>query len=359
MKAEKNIDFRYNPSIIFAKDENWSYGREPVLRRMPDGSLVCLIYSGGTREPHGNNVALITRSRDDGTSWSKPEVMFSHDSRAVWPTEIFTEGDRVFAIIHTFEVGGWYTELQAYITYTDDSGKTWSEPVSVKGFPNNIAVRQGKVLSNGNWLFPVYWQEEEGSWNWKSEGKFFRGVVDKWFFRSGVIISSDKGKTFTLYGYLKNDFNIWEPEFIELEAGHLLMYLRSDGTGVLWKSESFDYGTTWSSAVATDIPNPGTKFVMLKVNNKIVLINNTDKLGSRSCLELWTSGDNCKSWDKKIILAKYLSSHQKLNINKEFHKLPWICYPHAFVDKNQETIYIACDSVNKHYLLRVPFEDFI
>lgn len=354
METEKNIDFIYNPSIIFAKDEIWSYGREPVLRRMPDGSLICLIYSGGIKEPHGDNVALITRSNDDGETWSKPEVMFSHDSRAVWPTEVFTEGDRVFAIIHTFEVGGWYTELQAYMSYTDDSGKTWSEPVSVKGCPNNIAVRQGKVLSNGNWLFPVYWQEEEGGWNWKSKGKLFRGNEEKWFFRSGVIISSDKGDTFTLHGYLKNDNQMWEPEFIELEPNHLLMYLRS-GTGVLWKSESFDCGITWSPAEPSDIPNPGTKFVMLKINDKVILINNTDQGGSRCNLELWTSNDNCKSWDNKIILAKYSGNRQEVDFDKEYHKVPWICYPHAFADEKQKIIYIACDSVDKHYLLKVPF----
>lgn len=357
MKRFNRIDFAYDPTVIFQKDDQWTHAREPVLRRMPDGSLACLHYSGGKREPDPENLALITHSRDDGATWSKPEVMFKHQSRCVWPTELFTAGPRPFAVIHTFEYHGFYTELRAFMTFSDDSGRTWSEPRTINGIPPNFSVRQGKVLSNGVWLFPVYWMEQEAGWDWAStEGfKWPHG----WTFRAGVIRSTDEGKTFSLHGYLRNEGLVWEPEVIELESGHLLMYVRSEGRGVLWQTESFDYGLTWSELIPTEIPNSGTKFVMFRIGNKIVLVNNPDKVGRRH-LELWVSDDFCRTWSKKLPLATVPEDQTDVkDIDNEFNKLPWICYPHGFADEKQQLLYLALDSVDMHYLIKVPFADFL
>ena len=60
-----------------------------------------------------------------------------------------------------------YRELILYRSFSTDNGETWSEPQSL---PNGIisgSVRQGIVLSNGAWVFPIYWQECCGAWDWK------------------------------------------------------------------------------------------------------------------------------------------------------------------------------------------------
>ena len=361
MFVSNDIGFVYEPSAIFKRDAQWRFGREPVLRRMKDGSLVCLIYSGGDREPSPENVVLITRSGDDGHTWSKPEVLFNHKCRSVWGTEIFTECDRHFAIIHTFEFGGLYSELRAHISYTDDAGKSWTEPVSIKGTPPNYCVRQGRTLSNGSWLFPVYWLETYGEFDWKAEGV---KLVEhsKWHFRTGVIRSFDKGQTFTLSGYLVTDLNssAWEPDVIELEDGHLLMLVRCDGSGVLWRSESFDYGASWSKLVRSDIPNPGTKVVMYKIDGQIVMLNNVaDRSGwdARTRLEAWSSNDNCKTWGKKTLIAEV----QPLKAGDKGSLPPGkvICYPHAFPDFERRQLYTALDSVGEHHFMKIPFTDIL
>jgi len=352
MPIDKKIKFAYPVTDIFQADKQWTYGREPVLRKMPDGTLVCLIYSGGPREPSNENVALISRSSDDGRTWSKPEIMFKHLRRAVWPTELFTEGDKPFAFIHTFDTPSVYTELRALQTFTEDNGKTWSSPVSPRGVPPNFSVRQGKVLSDGTWLFPVYWLETLGEW-----GEPWGG---KWFYRSGVIRSSDKGGTFALSGYLHTDANLWEPEFVELEPGHLLMFLRCCGAGVLWRSESFDYGATWTYAKPSAIPNGGTKFVMFKIDGEIVLVNNTDSVPwQRRHLELWVSGDACRSWGKKILLARLPDEIPNVNADEKFGELPFICYPHGFADHERKELCLALDAIDRFYFMRVPFADFM
>ena len=107
-----------------------TYAREPVLRRLPDGSLMCLFLTGGPREPHNENVTMICRSYDGGDTWTEPEVLFSHHSRAVWCTEVFAECDPPFIAVHTYNAESWYRELQTFISYSFDGGMTWQEPAS-------------------------------------------------------------------------------------------------------------------------------------------------------------------------------------------------------------------------------------
>ena len=101
MKMDQKIAFAYDASVMFTADETLSYGREPLLRRMPDGSLFCLIYTGGEKEPSDENVVAGVRSLDNGKSWSAPAVLFYSRTHAVWGTELFTEGSVPFAVIFT------------------------------------------------------------------------------------------------------------------------------------------------------------------------------------------------------------------------------------------------------------------
>lgn len=201
MDVEKTgFRFNYEPLTIFSADQ-WRYGREPVLRSMPDGSLICWVYSGGPREPHNSNVVLITHSQDRGETWTPPELLFSHEARGVWGTEIFTEGSVPLGFVHTLDAASHYLELRTAITYTYDNGVTWTEPVAPHGVPANISVRQGIVLSDGTWVFPVYWQECNEGWNWDSSAtRGSSATARSWPFCCGCIRSANEGSTFSLHG---------------------------------------------------------------------------------------------------------------------------------------------------------------
>ena len=71
-----------------------SYAREPVIRRLKNGTLVCSFLTGGTGEPQNANVVKLSFSRDDGETWSRPETAVQHSERGCWATEIFTETER-------------------------------------------------------------------------------------------------------------------------------------------------------------------------------------------------------------------------------------------------------------------------
>ena len=344
-------DFGKDPGESNGKD----YAREPIIRRMKDGRIVCTFLTGGPTEPDNRNVLKLSYSDDDGRTWSKPEVIISHQKRGVWCTELFNEGANPFLVVMTYCAENCYRELQTFRSYSYDNGRTWKEPVSFPSGLNGVTLRQGIVMSNGEWLFPLYWQETVRRFDWnidsslgdseKQTGENAEG--EAWPFCCGVAVSSDQGRTYQRYGYMKDPGNrsLWEPNCIELEDGHIVILMRDNANSYLRRCDSFDYGRTWGELVLTDLPNPNTKLTLLKINGKILLINNFNNVSGwmeRTHLEIWVSADNMQTWEKKIPIA---------HCDERFF------YPHAFADEKQKTLYVAYENAEQHYLMRIPYDE--
>ncbi len=314
------------------------YGREPILRRMKDGTLICMFLTGGLGEPYNDNVVAIARSYDDGKTWTETETVFQHNYRGCWCTEVFTECEKPFAIVQTYNAPSHYRELQTFRSFCDDSGEKWADPVSIRGI-NGCSVRQGITLSNGDILFPLYWQEVNTMFNWPN--KLNGWDTKEWPFVCGVAISTDGGNSFTRYGDIRSDVSLWEPNAVEVEDGHIIMYCRG-GSPAMFISESFDYGRTWSEPVRSNIPNPDTKITVLKVRGQILMINNfQSKLGKRTDLYISKSTDG-KNFEKIVEVE-----------NKEES----FFYPHAFTDDEKEILYVAYENRVDHWLKKYTYNE--
>jgi predicted neuraminidase len=338
--------FHFPNGLIMDAGPRFGYAREPVIGRMPDGSLISFALSGGPREPDNQNVVLVTRSRDDGVTWTAPEIAFQHGARGVWATELFVDGALPMLFVHTYDAACRYRELQTYVSRTTDSGLTWSEPESLPSGMRGISVRRGIVLSNGDWLFPVYWQETHGAWDWvKTQVENDIGM--QWPKHCGVMISSDKGESFRLAGDVSADWPLWENAVAEYAPGKMLMLIRAERSGVLYESRSEDYGRSWCPARPTGIPNPGAKIALFFLRDRLVLIHNPSRLGVsahrfRTPLALWTSLDAGDTWQERVLLA----SGEPM------------FYPHPLVHHGAQQLEIACENDRRHYLVRVPFSAF-
>lgn len=253
-------------------------------------------------------------------------------------------------VVMTYDARNHYRELQLFRSFTTDCGKTWSEPQSFPSGLNGVTLRQGIVLSNGEWLFPLYWQEVERRFDWGCEPGLQKPDEkgDFWPFCCGVAISSDGGDTYRRYGYLKNrqsHRNLWEPTAVEVSPGHVIMLMRDSERAYLKRSDSLDYGRTWSEPINTNIPNPMTKPTLIAVEGQVLLINNFhDQSGwsNRTHLQIRVSEDALKTWRKILPIAQT--------------DAPFF-YPHAFYDKQEQILYTAYENGRQHYLAKISLSE--
>ena len=323
-------------------DFSKTYAREPVLAIMPDGSLVCILTTGGPTEPHNENYTMICRSEDGGKTWSEPQMLFDNEKRGVWVTELFTEGDIPMMVVHTYNAEVPYKELQTFVSYTYDNGKTWTDPVSMAPHSTGFSIRKGFTLSNGDYFFPVYFTRIDSNFgvykDWQDKD-YWKGS----YHSCAALISSDKGKTYTPYGLFEK--NLWEPNAVELEDGHILMFMRDSNKPFMNIAESFDYGRTWEHKGNTSMPNANAKNDVAKVAGKVVLTSNLKEslpFDERANLVIQISDDKCKTWREPIPVT-----------TPDEH----IFYPHSAVDYDKKIFYLAYENARQFYINVYTFDE--
>ena len=337
---------------------NDSLSCEPILRRMDNGDLLCLCQCGGATEPHPDNRVYAFISSDNGETWSKPRSVYPETGQAVYLTEVTVLDGvvRVFLQIHS----GRFLNMRCVVMESRDCGQTWTDAGAPPYYPAFCFIRGMIPLKNGELLipcqvFPVSPEENArlviASHNISDPVKqkaIWDADIDH--LENNVLISGDRGKTFQRFdgpsvairGKTGRHWAWTEPTVAQLSGGRLVMLLRIDGTGCLWRSESSDNGRTWSEAVPTDIPNPGNKpkLIMLP-DNRIALIhtpNSRPGMTGRMPLALWISDDDMQTWtDRRIISDMPL----------------YYCYPDGFYEDGHILFTIE---LNRHEILFVDHE---
>jgi len=323
--------------------------REPVIRKLSNGTLICSFLTGGTNEPQNANVIKLSKSFDDGKTWTDPQTVVKHSERGCWTAEIFTETDKPFIAVNTYNTNDWrrehYRELQLFRQFLTEDGDPLGEPVSFQGGLNGVSLRQGIVMSNGEWLFPLYWQEVEYDFDWAENTSKIRGG-ERFPFRCGVAVSGNGGKNFERFGYLAAPKGLWEPNCIEVEPGHIIMLMRSNNEDYLRRSDSYDFGRTWTPAAVSDIENAHTKLSLFKIGGTVFLANNfvcSGGMANRTHLQVRASKDG-KNW-------KTVFKPEPDNAN--------FYYPHVCVCNQTKTVYMAYENSKQHYLVKLSFDELL
>lgn len=356
--------------------------REGLLRRVGPRSLLATWTTGGLTEPWAGNFAMIRRSDDDGETWLDLGV-FRHPTRGLFVTELFSpRPGEVHAFLNTYGNGEWMTNLQSYRAVTTDGGHTWTGPHSIPGGIHNVWPNRGIVHSSGRWIVPLSFAEHIGDeWalpvvgspdppgqvgsrplkqillpdNTPPSKHYWAG--NDWADRNhryctGVILSDDQGATFMRRGYITGGLHGWliEPRVVELSNGSIVMLIRSQKDGMLWRSDSHDRGESWSPAARTDIPNPAAKVCLLRSRDgRIFLFHNPTThsgaiMGGRNPLSLWVSHDDMKTWSIKVDLVS--NPDRKVSLN----------YPDGFIDEDAKVIRLLWEDTYHVFLMTVPMD---
>ncbi len=317
---------------------------DTTLRELPDGSWILFMLAGGDTEPSPLNYTGVTRSHDQGRTWTPLEnfnVGFPREGKTIGqgPTELMLHEGRSTLFFSTHSKH-WANDWRSWFLTSDDSFKTWSAPREVPGrlkertfIRNHIVTRDGRII--------VPFQHYVGPDDEQDKAPLDRAFTNP---RNGVLISGDGGKTWSEHGNIRltpNDryFGWAENNLAELSDGRIAMIIRADGLGgMLYRAESHDGGKTWPEfASITPVPNPGSKATLYPLGGDTVAMLHNPNPKHRSPLALWISFDGMKTWPYQRVLVPESSDGPKGRLN----------YPDGFVSKDGQWLHFAYDD-NRH-----------
>jgi sialidase-1 len=228
--------------------------------------------------PKGGRISYCT-SGDEGHTWSKAEVLYDGPDDDRDPSIAQIKGGRLicnfFSLRDAPGQSPPWTGLGSWMVYSDDAGKTWSEPKQIaKDYYCSAPVRQ---LKDGRLILGLY----------AANGTAYGAVT----------ISEDGGMTWGApvnidNGGMRLDA---ETDVIELNDGSLFAAQRADqGRSAAW-SVSKDGGKTWSVSVPFGFP--GHCHYLLRAPGDIIVM--AHRVPSTS---LHYSLDECKTWSENVVV---------------------------------------------------------
>lgn len=283
---EQEIQEPFRDFVFDENNKKFAQCHASTVAQLDDGTFV-VAWFGGSHEKHDD--VGIWMSKGVPGDWSEPVELEKLREDPHWNPVLFKGPDG--KVILYFKVGKEIPTWETWYTVSGDGGETWSEAKElVPGDRGGRGPVKNKpiILSNGDWLAPA--SHEDGQWD------------------SFVDISKDGGKTWETSPYIPIDRTRFtgkgsiQPTLWESAPGKVHMLVRT-ADGVIGRSDSDDYGATWSEMYATTLPNPNSGIDLVKLENgNLVLAYNPDgkNWGDRAPLTLAVSEDNGETWPYKL-----------------------------------------------------------
>ena len=268
--------------FIFEKNKFFPSCHASTLVEGVSGDLLVAWFAGTTE---GADDVDIWLSIKHGEEWSKPRKVVNMEGIPLWNPVLMRDEKTIF-LFYRFghKIKDWKS---AYVT-SEDNGQNWSEPKLLPAEYLGPIKNKPIKMSNGLWLCGSSIETAE---EWYCRLEIFDAKSRQWLHYSNLKLP-------------EVPIGIIQPALWESSPGNVHALMRST-IGKVVRSDSSDYGKTWSTPVSIEIPNnnSGIDAVHLPDGNVILCLNPVTKnWGERTPLELWRSKDNGMTWSSRFTL---------------------------------------------------------
>ena len=249
---------------IEARIPNGGYrsGHGPALLELPNGDLLC-VWFAGSFEGNADVHIVCSRLEKDSEAWTEPVDVSGDPERSEQNPSLFYGPDGAAWCMYTAQLdrqaGKDNMQFTAVVRCqkSTDGGRTWGPYETVFPEEGTFCRQPIQILSNGRWIF--------SNWICTDSAEGLSG--DPTAFR----ISDDQGKTWRTVMMPESHGHV-HANVVELEPGHLVAFMRNREAYRIHRSESFDYGETWSEPKPTPLPNNNSSISAIKLQSGRVAI---------------------------------------------------------------------------------------
>ncbi|HBW14387.1 MAG TPA: neuraminidase (sialidase) [Proteiniclasticum sp.] len=234
----------------------------PAMLELPNGDLLCCWFAGSYEgEP---DVSIVCARLPKGADrWTDPVLVSGDPERSEQNPSLFNGPDGAVWCMYTAQLArengkdNMQFTSQIRCQKSFDGGLTWEAYETVFPREGSFCRQPIQVLENGRWIF--------GNWLCTDSEEGLAG--DPSVFQ----ISEDEGKSWRMVE-MPNSRGRVHPTVVELGGGHLAAFMRSREADFIYRSESFDYGDTWSEPKPTPLPNNNSSISAIRTKSGRVAV---------------------------------------------------------------------------------------
>jgi len=258
---QARIGARTKPDVVVASRTATRNTYFPTAALMKSSEIVVVYYDSPDHVSPAGRVSMV-RSRDEGRTWSMPEVVIDGPNDERDPNIVETARGTWLVSYFESDASKSPTSQGVFVIRSTDAGKTWSAPAKV-GTTLVGAATSAKIvqLDNGDLLLPLYGGKPGGM---DAIAAVIRSADDgmTWLPDSEATIASAPGVNFV------------EPALGYLGGGRLLAMVRTEGAErAAFESYSLDSGRTWSAATRTTLIAQASDLLPVVDDQKTVLVH--------------------------------------------------------------------------------------
>lgn len=328
---------------------------------LPSGDLMACWFQG-SGERSANDVAIMgARLKKGANQWSSPFLMADTPNLPDCNPVLFLDNQERLWMFWIVPVANrWEHSVLKYRraeSYLEEGAPNWSWQDAIHLVPGDEfaeSIEDGfhkLQLSEGMWAeyAPPYSRmlieaandpiKRQTGWMTRTHamtlpsGRILIPLYSDGFNAGLMAISDDGGETWTPSKPIVGLGPI-QPTVVRKDDGTLVAYLRDSGDppGRVMRSTSTDDGETWSTALDTEIPNPGSSLEAVRLKDgRWVMVYNDSEVG-RHRLAMACSDDEGSTWKWKRYIEEGALGKQSYGYPSVFQSsdnLLQITYTHA------------------------------